>query len=67
MDDEPHSDASNSNEKRVGLHVTSDPDRTEGEPPDTPGAREASSLPFRILLVSDLTQRQGRMAGRPPA
>lgn len=37
------------------LRVTSDPDRTEVEQPDTSGAHEVSALPFRILLVSDLT------------
>lgn len=38
----------------AGLHVTSDPDRTEVEQPDTSGASEVPSLPFRVLLVSDL-------------
>ena len=55
MEDDSHSDASDSEEKEVGLHVSSDPDRTEVEQPDTSGAHEGSALPFRILLVSDLT------------
>lgn len=55
MQDEFRSAASNSDEERVGLRVTSDPDRTEIEQPDTSGAREVPSLPFRLLLVSDLT------------
>ena len=54
MEDDSHSDASDSEEKEVGLHVSSDPDRTEIEQPYTSGAREVSGLPFRILLVSDL-------------
>ena len=54
MDDDSHSDEPNADERQVGLHVTSDPDRTEIEQPDTTGAREVSGLPFRILLVSDL-------------
>lgn len=55
MDDESQADASDSDERRVGMRVTSDPDRTEIEQPDTSGAREVPSLPFRILYVSDLT------------
>ncbi|MFB6232429.1 MAG: type VI secretion system contractile sheath domain-containing protein [Salinibacter sp.] len=55
MDDESQAEPSDADENRVGMRVTSDPDRTEVEQPDTSGAREVSSLPFRILLVSDLT------------
>ena len=55
MDDDSHSDEPNADERQVGLHVSSDPDRTEVEQPDPSGAREVSGLPFRILLVSDLT------------
>lgn len=55
MEDESQAGASDSNEQGVGLRVTSDPDRTEIEQPDTAGAREVPSLPFRMLLVSDLT------------
>lgn len=54
MDDTFQSSESSSEEKRVGIHITSDPDRTEVEEPETFGAREQSSMPFRILLVSDL-------------
>ena len=54
MDDDSHSDEPNADERQVGLHVSSDPDRTEVEQPDPSGAREVSGLPFRILLVSDL-------------
>jgi len=52
MDDT--SSESDDESKDVGMQVTSDPDRTEFEQPDPSGARERSSLPFRILLVSDL-------------
>jgi len=48
-------DTSDAESNDVGMRVTSDPDRTEVEQPDPSGARERSSLPFRILLVSDLT------------
>ncbi|PSQ90913.1 MAG: hypothetical protein BRD57_05750 [Proteobacteria bacterium SW_6_67_9] len=51
-DSSSNSDAESS---EVGMHVSSDPDRTEVEQPDPSGAREVSGLPFRILLVSDLT------------
>jgi type VI secretion system protein ImpC len=37
------------------MSITSDPDRTEIEQPDTHKSREESFLPFRMLLVSDLT------------
>ncbi len=46
---------SRSASKPVGMRITSDPDRTEIEQPETFDAREVSSLPFRVLLVSDLT------------
>ena len=48
-------DESRSESKPVGMRITSDPDHTEIEQPETFDAREMSSLPFRILLVSDLT------------
>jgi type VI secretion system protein ImpB len=51
-DSSSNSDAESS---EVGMHVSSDPDRTEIEQPDPSGTREEASLPFRILLVSDLT------------
>lgn len=54
MDDASQSAESSSEKKQVGMHITSDPDRTEVEQPETFGAREIPSLPFRILLVSDL-------------
>lgn len=52
MGDAPSGSDSDSNE--VGMQITSDPDRTEIEQPQTAGAREGPSLPFRLLLVSDL-------------
>lgn len=52
---EDTSGASRSQKKQVGMRVTSDPDRTEVEQPETFAARESASLPFRMLLVSDLT------------
>ena len=60
MDDAPHPDESRTDEPSIGMHITSDPDRTEIEQPETFGARERASAPFRILLVSDLVpQRSG--------
>ena len=52
---EDSSGASRSEKKQVGMRITSDPDRTEIEQPETFEARESASLPFRMLLVSDLT------------
>lgn len=54
MEEASPSEESRSESKRVGMHITSDPDQTEIEQPKTFGAREVPSLPFRILLVSDL-------------
>ncbi|WP_119841636.1 type VI secretion system contractile sheath domain-containing protein [Salinibacter ruber] len=51
MSDSSSSDAPEEGEAEI--RVTSDPDRTEIEQPDR-SARERSSMPFRILLVSDL-------------
>lgn len=55
MEETASSAASDSQKKPIGMHVTSDPDRTAVEAPATYGARERPDLPFRILLVSDLT------------
>lgn len=54
MDDTDQSSELSSETKRVGLRITSDPDRTEIEQPETSGAREQAVMPFRVLLVSDL-------------
>jgi len=54
MEESEHSEKSEREEQQIGMRITSDPDRTDIEQPRTFGAREKSSLPFRILLVSDL-------------
>ena len=54
MDDASPSSDSRADEQPIGMHITSDPDRTEIEQPETFGAREHATAPFRILLVSEL-------------
>ena len=57
---EDSSGASGAENKPVGMRITSDPDRTEIEQPETFEARESTALPFRMLLVSDLTPQSSR-------
>lgn len=45
-------------EKPVGFHISSDPDETRVEQPETQEAREAVQLPLRLLLAADLVPQQ---------
>ena len=58
MDDPPQPDEPRADEQPIGMRVTSDPDRTDIEQPETFGARERATAPFRMLLVSDLTPQR---------
>ncbi|MBT8399862.1 MAG: type VI secretion system contractile sheath large subunit [Rhodothermia bacterium] len=56
------SESGNESGRKVGIGISSDPDATRISKPSESGADRRIELPFRLLLVSDLTP-QGRVDG----